>query len=108
MDKLLQAKIAQVRVQRLTGKLTDDHFNFFVRGVNQALRYLNLQYISEQHEVVEFTGNASNFDLSDLESADPDQLGYFKRGFFLVKEVADSSGKPSDELEDEAQQINEL
>ncbi len=108
MDKLLQAKIAQVRVQRLTGKLTEENFTFFVRGVNQALRYINLHYISEQHEVVDSTGNASDYGLNEIKSADPVQIGYFKRGFFLVKDTLESGGNIPAELLDEVQQINEL
>lgn len=108
MNKLLQAKIAGVRVQKMNGEINEDQYSFFLRGVNHALRFIGLQYMSEQHEVVDAEEAMYDYTLDDLKNADLTQLAYFKRGFFLIVGTVENAATLPDELQDEAEIVREL
>ncbi|WP_429969128.1 hypothetical protein [Enterococcus sp. AZ136] len=108
MNKLLQAKIAGVRVLKLRGEITEDQFSFFVRGVNHALRFIGLQYDADNHVILEATSAMYDYSNADLTQIKLTQLAYFKRGFFLVTETVENAGELPIELKDESEIIREL
>ncbi|WP_301388406.1 hypothetical protein [Enterococcus entomosocium] len=108
MNKLLQAKIAGVRVLKLRGEITEDNFSFFVRGVNHALRFMGLQYDADNHAVIDATDAMYDYSNDDLKNAQLTQLAFFKRGFFLVTVTVENAGELPIELKDESEIIREL
>lgn len=105
----LQSGISRAWVQRAHGKLTNEQFDYLVRGANFALRHLDLQYSIENRQLVDVDTGTKVEELA-VSTADisPVDLAYIQRGYLQIKEVLDKEGLEVPAITKEAEKIRKL